>query len=59
MAKALLPDALWFLIAAHLPDHPPSPRGGRPRIGDRAALAGIVFATQLIVASPAAITTSW
>jgi transposase len=43
MAKALLPDELWSLIAAHLPVHPPSPKGGRPRISDRAGLTGILF----------------
>ncbi len=43
MAKALIPDELWFLIAAHLPVHPLSTRGGRPRIGDRATLTGILF----------------
>jgi hypothetical protein len=40
IAKALLPDELWSLIAAHLPAHVPSPKGGRPRINDRAALTG-------------------
>jgi len=43
MARALLPDDLWSLIAAHLPTRRPSPKGGRPRIDDRAALTGILF----------------
>jgi transposase len=43
MSKALISDELWSLIAAHLPVHPPSPKGGRPRIGDRATLTGILF----------------
>lgn len=43
MAKALIPDELWPLIAAHCPVHPPSPKGGRPRIRDRAARTGILF----------------
>lgn len=43
MAQALLPDELWSLIEAHLPVHRPSPKGGRPRIDDRAALTGILF----------------
>ena len=43
MAKALISDELWSLIAAHLPVHPPSRKGGRPRIGDRATLTGILF----------------
>jgi len=30
-------------IAPHLPDHPTDPRGGRPRVPDRQALAGILF----------------
>ena len=36
MAKELLPDALWARIA-------PLPKGGRPRVSDRAALTGILF----------------
>jgi len=43
MARALLPEDLWSLIAAHLPTHRPLPKGGRPRIDDRAALTGILF----------------
>lgn len=43
MAKALLPDDLWALIQPLLPVHHPSPKGGRPRIDDRAALTGILF----------------
>lgn len=43
MARALLPEDLWSLMAAHLPTHRPSPEGGRPRIDDRAALTGILF----------------
>ena len=43
MAKALISDELWSLIAAHLPVRPPSPKGSRPRIGDRATLTGILF----------------
>jgi transposase len=43
MAQALLPENLWSLIAAHLPARRPSPKGGRPRINDRATLTGILF----------------
>lgn len=43
MAKPLLPDELWEFIQSLLPAHPPSPKGGRPRIDDRAALTGILF----------------
>jgi transposase len=43
MAQALLPEDLWSLIAAHLPNHCRSPKGGRPRVDDRAALTGIMF----------------
>ena len=43
MALALLPEDLWSLIEAHLPIRHRSPKGGRPRINDRAALTGILF----------------
>jgi transposase len=40
---ALVTDELWEAIAPHLPDHPADPRGGRPRVPDRRALAGILL----------------
>jgi transposase len=43
MAKPLLPDELWTLIEPILPAWTPSPKGGRPRLGDRQALTGILF----------------
>lgn len=43
MAQAPFAEELWSLIAAHLPVHRRSPKGGRPRIDDRAALTGILF----------------
>jgi transposase len=43
MSKELVSDELWQIIEPLLPEEPPKPRGGRPRIGDRAALTGIVF----------------
>ena len=43
MAAVLLPDALWDLIEPLLPVPPRRPNGGRPRIPDRACLAGILF----------------
>jgi transposase len=43
MAKLLVSDALWEAIAPLLPPEPPKPKGGRPRISDRAALTGILF----------------
>ena len=42
MAK-LLPDALWDRVEPLIPPEPPKPRGGRPRIGARACLVGILF----------------
>jgi transposase len=39
----LVPDELWEAIEPLVPDEPPKPKGGRPRVADRAALAGIVF----------------
>ena len=43
MSKELVSDELWEIIEPLLPEKPPKPKGGRPRIDDRAALAGIVF----------------
>src|ERR1700712_6153451 len=43
MAKPLVSDALWEVIAPLLPPEPPKPKGGRPRLPDRAALTGILF----------------
>ena len=39
----LVPDGLWQVIQALLPPEPAKPRGGRPRIPDRACLTGILF----------------
>jgi transposase len=36
-------DELWALVAPLLPAEPPKPKGGRPRVSDRAALTGIIF----------------
>jgi transposase len=35
-----VPDELWMFINPLLP---PEPTGGRPRVPDRAALAGIIY----------------
>jgi transposase len=43
MAKPLITDELWSRIQPLIPEHEPSPEGGRPRIDDRAALTGILF----------------
>jgi len=43
MATALIPDGLWDLITLLLPSVTPKPKGGRPRLSDRACLNGIVF----------------
>ena len=43
MSKPLVSDALWEVVAPLLPSDRPKPKGGRPRVPDRAALAGIVF----------------
>ncbi len=40
--RRLVPDDLWAEIGPMLPPPMPTPRGGRPRADDRAALAGIV-----------------
>jgi len=43
MAKELVTDELWKIIEPLLPPGPPKPKGGRPRIDDRATLSGIIF----------------
>ena len=43
MSTPLLPDALWNLIQPLLPPSPRRPKGGGPRLQDRACLTGILF----------------
>jgi transposase len=43
MSKPLVSDELWAVVAPLLPSDPPKPKGGRPRVSDRAALTGIIF----------------
>jgi transposase len=43
MAVALIPNELWELIGPLLPPPTPRPKGGRPRLSDRACLRGILF----------------
>jgi transposase len=43
MAKELVSDELWEIVEPLLPEEPPKPKGGRPRLDDRAALTGIIF----------------
>ena len=43
MAKPLVSDELWAIVAPLLPPEPPKPKGGRPRVPDRACLTGIIF----------------
>jgi transposase len=42
MAEQLVPDQVWAAIASLLPPKQPHPKGGRPWIGDRAVLGGII-----------------
>ncbi len=43
MSKPLVSDELWAVVAPLLPKERAKPKGGRPRICDRAALTGILF----------------
>ena len=43
MAKQLVSDELWQNVEPLLPPEPEKPKGGRPRISNRAALSGILF----------------
>ena len=41
--KPIVSDELWAVVAPLLPPARPHPRGGRPRLPDRAVLTGIIF----------------
>lgn len=43
MAARLLSDDLWEQVKVLLPERRPRPAGGRPPIGDREALTGVLF----------------
>ncbi len=43
MSKPLGSDDRWAIVEPLLPAEPPKPKGGRPRVPDRACLTGIVF----------------
>lgn len=43
MAKKHVTKALWNTISPLLPEHKPSPKGGRPPVSDRVCLEGIIF----------------
>ena len=43
MSQSRVPDELWEAIEPLLPKHRNNPKGGRPRIPDRAVLGGIIF----------------
>ena len=43
MPKLLVTDKLWALVEPLLPSEPPKPKGGRPRVPNRATLTGILF----------------
>jgi transposase len=43
MTKRVVSDEQWQRISPHLPEHPSSPKGGRPRADDRECLEGILW----------------
>lgn len=43
MAEPLVSDQLWEHVRPLLPRTRPSPKGGRPRVDNRAAFTGILF----------------
>src|SRR5690242_12467685 len=57
----LLTDELWGEVRPLFPPHKPRPRGGRPPVDDRVALAGILFVLKTgigILREPTAINTA-
>jgi len=48
----LLTDELWQEVKPLLPPHKPRPRGGRGPVGDRVALAGVLFALKTGIGWP-------
>jgi transposase len=38
-----MPDTLWEVAEPLLPAHPASPKGGRPRVSDRACLTALTY----------------
>ena len=46
MSRLLVTDALWAVVEPLLPRERLKPKGGRPRVPDRAALTGILFVFQ-------------
>jgi len=43
VAKPILSDGLWEVIGPVLPAERAKPKGGRPRLADRACLTGILY----------------
>jgi transposase len=41
MAKLLVTDELWEVLESLLPEELRKPKGGRPRVPDRAALSAV------------------
>ncbi len=43
MSTPLVPDELWAIVEPLVPEERPKPKGGRPRVPNRACLTGIIF----------------
>jgi transposase len=43
VASRILTDEIWARLKELLPERPPRPAGGRPPIGDRETLTGVLF----------------
>jgi transposase len=46
MSQALVSDERWAVVEPLLPQEPPKPKGGRPRVSDWAVLTGILCVLQ-------------
>ena len=52
MPRPILPEPVWSVVKEFIPVRPDRPKGGRPPLGDREALTGILFVLRTGMAWP-------